>query len=46
MIDVADVAAIYRHEPLTDALARRLNPDVELESLAGDLAEIGYPDRD
>jgi hypothetical protein len=32
--------------PLTDALARRLNPDVELESLAADLAEIGYPDRD
>jgi len=46
VIDVADVAAIYRHEPLTDALARRLNPDVELESLAADLAEIGYPDRD
>ena len=46
VIDVSDVEAIYRHEPLTDALARRLNPDVELESLAADIAEIGYPDRD
>jgi len=45
VIDVADVEAIYRHEALTDALARRLNPDVELESLAADIAEIGYPDR-
>jgi len=46
VIDVADVEAIYRHETLTDALARRLNPDVDLESLAADIAEIGYPDRD
>jgi len=45
VIDVGDVEAIYRHEALTDALARRLNPDVELESLAEDIAEIGYPDR-
>ena len=44
-IDVADVEAMYRHEALTDALARRLNPDVDLESLAADIAEIGYPDR-
>ena len=44
VIDVADVEAIYRHEALSDALARRLNPDVELESLAADIAEIGYPD--
>lgn len=45
VIDVADVAAIYTHEALTDSLIRRINPDVDLESLAEDMAEIGYPER-
>jgi hypothetical protein len=40
----ADVAAVYRHEPLTGNLVRRLNPDADLESLATDLDEIGYPE--
>jgi hypothetical protein len=39
-----DVASVYRHEPLTDALVRRLNPGIALESLKADLAEIGYPE--
>jgi hypothetical protein len=38
-----DVAAVYRHDPLTNALVRRLNPGVDLESLAADMNEIGYP---
>ena len=45
-VDIApgDVGAIYRHDPLTNALVRRLNPGVDLESLADDLNEIGYPE--
>lgn len=42
-IDVADAAAVYRHVALTDALVKRLNPQVDLESLEGDMIEIGYP---
>lgn len=42
-VDVDDVAAIYRHEPLSAELVRRLNPAVDLASLADDIAEIGYP---
>ncbi len=41
-----DVAAIYRHERLTAAPLERLNPDVDLESLASDVDEIGYPEDD
>ena len=40
----ADVAAVYRHEPLTAELVSRLNPEVDLGSLAGDVAEIGFPE--
>ncbi len=32
-----------RHEPLTARLVRRLNPKADLESLAVDVDEIGYP---
>jgi hypothetical protein len=42
-IALADVAAIYRHDPLTEALLTRLNPEMELASLAEDITEIGYP---
>jgi hypothetical protein len=38
-----DVGAIYRHEPLSEALVRSLNPEVDLAGLRGDLDEIGYP---
>jgi hypothetical protein len=43
-IDLSDVAAVYRHVALTEALVKRLNPKVGLESLARDIAEIGYPE--
>ncbi|MGS0896020.1 hypothetical protein ACVBGC_26340 [Burkholderia stagnalis] len=42
-VDPGDVAAVYRHEPLTPALVRRLNPELDFASLDEDLAEIGYP---
>ena len=38
------VAAIYRHEPITDALVARLNPTLSVHDLASDLAEIGFPE--
>lgn len=41
---LSDVTAIYDHKPLTQAMVRRINPDVDLESLAGDIEEIGYPE--
>lgn len=43
-VAVSDVAAVYRHEPLTRDLVQRLNPAVSLESLAQDLHQIGYPE--
>jgi hypothetical protein len=39
-----DVAAVYAHRSLTQALIRRINLDVDAESLAGDIEEIGYPE--
>jgi hypothetical protein len=42
-LDLGDVEAIYRHQPLSDALVRRLNPDLDMASLGNDIAEIGYP---
>jgi hypothetical protein len=35
---------VYRHVPLTQALVKRLNPDVDLEALMEDISEIGYPE--
>jgi hypothetical protein len=40
----ADIAAIYAHTPLSEALVRRINPAVTLASLAEDIQEIGYPE--
>jgi len=40
-----DVTAVYRHEPLDASLVGRLNPEVDLEALADDIAEIGYPEQ-
>jgi hypothetical protein len=40
----SDIASIYAHAPLTDALVRRLNPAVTLASLAADIEAIGYPE--
>ncbi len=36
------VAAVYRHEPVSDALLSALNPKLSQSSLASDLDEIGY----
>lgn len=41
-IDPAAVSAVYAHRPLTEELIRSLNPDMGLDQLAGDIAEIGY----
>ena len=38
------VTAVYRHEPLTDALVSSLNDDVSLDDVESDRASIGYPD--
>ena len=43
-IALEDVAAVYRHEPLTAELAHRLNSKIDYEALTPDLEEIGYPD--
>lgn len=37
------VSRIYDHEPLSDEIARLLNPDVSIQGLRDDLEEIGYP---
>ena len=42
-ISLASVAAIYRHEPLTEALIQALNPEQRLAFLRDDLGEIAYP---
>lgn len=41
--DPAPVTHIYQSLPLTDDIAHALNPGIDLNQLAGDLAEIGYP---
>jgi hypothetical protein len=40
-----DVAALYRHEPLTPEFVARLNPEIDYAALRDDLREIGYPER-
>jgi hypothetical protein len=42
-VDLGAVSAVLAFEPLTDELVRRLNPEVSLDDLADDLAQIGYP---
>lgn len=42
-LSLADVEAVFRHESLTDSLAKRLNPTVDMASLRASLKEIGYP---
>lgn len=43
-IPLAAIQEVYRHQPLTKALVRELNPDASLEELQNDVDEIGYPD--
>src|SRR5262245_1652698 len=42
-LSLDDVEAVFRHEPFTDALAKRLNPAIDLAALHASLKEIGYP---
>lgn len=42
-VDVAAVGEVLALRPLTDDLVRRLNPELRVADLTGDLAEIGYP---
>ncbi|MBT9393925.1 hypothetical protein KLP40_12195 [Hymenobacter sp. NST-14] len=43
-LEAADVARLYRHEPLTRATAETLNPELtDWPQLAADLDAIGYP---
>lgn len=42
-VPLASIESIYAHQPLTPGLARRLNAEVDFESLLDDFAEIGYP---
>lgn len=42
-LDPSVVEHVFALRPLTVGQARRLNPDVDWDSLQSDLAEIGYP---
>ena len=42
-VDLDAVRHVYRHEPLTEGVVRRLNAEWSLEELVADLEEIGYP---
>jgi hypothetical protein len=42
-VSMAPVEHIYRHRPLTAEIVARLNPEITLNVLADDIAEIGYP---
>lgn len=42
-VPLSAVRSVYRHEPMTDAMVRRLNAASSLLAVDEDLAEIGYP---
>ena len=42
-VSLEAVAAIFSHQPLTPFIALALNPDVDMDSVYEDAAEIGYP---
>lgn len=42
-VDSSAVCAVFALEPMTQDLVQRLNPDTDMETLADDLAQIGYP---
>ncbi|MCU7820623.1 hypothetical protein KSNIM_02840 [Kitasatospora sp. DSM 101779] len=42
-VDLGAVRHVFGHRPLTRAVVAALNPEVDLEELGEDLAEIGYP---
>lgn len=42
-VSIRAINSVFRHEPLTDALVARLNPDLSLAELSDDIHEIGFP---
>jgi hypothetical protein len=42
-LDPADVRQVFEHRPLTADLVRRINADIDLDTLAATLGTIGYP---
>jgi hypothetical protein len=44
-LDGDAVREIFAARPLTDDVVQRLNPELSMEDLADDLAQIGYPSR-
>jgi hypothetical protein len=42
-LELADVEAFFRHEPVTLERARRMNPSVDFVALQKELSAIGYP---
>lgn len=38
------IKEVYAHRPLTEEIVQALNPEATLESMAGELEEIGYPE--
>jgi hypothetical protein len=41
-VSLETVQQVYAHEPLTEGLVRRLDPEASLQELAPDIREIGY----
>jgi hypothetical protein len=44
-VEIASVAHIYQHRPLTQEIVASLNRELSLAELTADLKEIGYPSR-
>ena len=44
-IPLAPIRDIYTHAPMTAKTLEYLNPDITIEDIAEELAEIGYPER-
>ncbi len=42
-LDLAAIAQIYQHQPLSRAIVESLNEQLSLDDVAEDAAEIGYP---
>ena len=42
-VDLAAIAQVYAHEPLTHRLVRAINDAADFADLAEDIEEIGYP---
>jgi hypothetical protein len=45
-LTLADVRAIYEHQPLSDQLVAALNPELTVEGVSQEVRAIGYPIQD